>query len=109
MTRSAASPSRTTSPAASVTFSRPRPAYGVYNLTGAGAPTTWAEVARLVYELTGHDPERVTGVSTEEYFSAATGPVAPRPLNSVLDLSKLEAAGFRPETAREALERYLAA
>jgi dTDP-4-dehydrorhamnose 3,5-epimerase len=70
--------------------------YGTYNLTGAGEPMTWADVARAVFELTGHDPSRITGVSTKEYFSAATAPVAPRPLNSVLDLGRISATGFVP-------------
>ncbi|MFE1665586.1 sugar nucleotide-binding protein [Microbacterium sp. P02] len=80
---------------------------GVYNLTGAGKSTSWADVAREVFALTGHDPARVTGVSTEEYFAAAAGPVAPRPRNSVLNLEKIEAAGFSPRTASAALQDYL--
>ncbi|AZS36155.1 putative dTDP-4-dehydrorhamnose 3,5-epimerase [Microbacterium lemovicicum] len=81
--------------------------YGTYNLTGAGEPTTWADIARRVYELTGHDAERVTGVSTEEYFAGATGPVAPRPTNSVLDLGRIEDTGFAPADAAASLESYL--
>nr|WP_315268182.1 bifunctional dTDP-4-dehydrorhamnose 3,5-epimerase family protein/NAD(P)-dependent oxidoreductase [Microbacterium lemovicicum] len=81
--------------------------YGTYNLTGAGEPTTWADIARRVYELTGHDAERVTGVSTEEYFAGATGPVAPRPVNSVLDLGRIEDTGFAPADAAASLESYL--
>lgn len=80
------------------------PAYGVYNLTGDGAPTSWAQIARDVFALTGHDPARVTEVTTEEYFASATSPIAPRPRNSVLDLSKLAATGFRPAAT---LEDYL--
>lgn len=81
--------------------------YGVYNLTGGGEPQTWYDIARDVYEITGHDPARVTGVSTDEYFAAATTPVAPRPRNSVLDLGKLEATGFTPADARETLRESL--
>jgi dTDP-4-dehydrorhamnose 3,5-epimerase/reductase len=81
--------------------------YGVYNVTGAGDPTSWADVARAVYERTGHDPARVTPVSTEEYFAAATSPVAPRPRNSLLDLGKLRATGFEPRDAAESLAAYL--
>ncbi|WP_293788153.1 NAD(P)-dependent oxidoreductase, partial [uncultured Aeromicrobium sp.] len=81
--------------------------YGTYNLTGGGEPQTWVDIAREVFALTGHDPARVTGVSTEEYFAAATSPVAPRPRGSVLDLGKLEATGFTPEASTESLARYL--
>ncbi|HWT34121.1 MAG TPA: bifunctional dTDP-4-dehydrorhamnose 3,5-epimerase family protein/NAD(P)-dependent oxidoreductase [Microbacterium sp.] len=86
-----------------------RAPFGVYNLTGGGEPTSWAEVARAVFAAGGHDPARVTGVSTDEYFAAATGPVAPRPRNSLLDLTKIEATGFTPKDAAASLRAYLAA
>jgi dTDP-4-dehydrorhamnose 3,5-epimerase len=82
--------------------------YGVYNVTSEGAPTSWADLARRVFALTGHDPARVTGVSTEQYFASADGPIAPRPRNSVLDLARVEATGFVPKDADEALAEYLA-
>ncbi len=85
-----------------------RPAYGTYNLTGAGDPVSWADAARAVFAQTGHDPARVIGVSTEEYFASAQRPVAPRPRNSRLDLAKLEATGFAPADHRSALAAYLA-
>lgn len=83
--------------------------FGTYNLTGDGNPTTWAAIAREVFRLTGHDAARVTGVSTAEYFSTATAPVAPRPANSVLDLSKISATGFAPASMSESLVRFLEA
>ena len=84
-----------------------RPAPGVYNLTSAGDAVTWADVARRVYQLTGHDPSRVTGVSTEQYFASASGPIAPRPRNSELDLTRVRAAGFDPRTGDDLLREYL--
>jgi len=86
-----------------------RPAYGVYNVSGSGEPRTWAQIARRIYELTGHDPARVTPVSTDEYFATAAGPVAPRPRNSVLDLEKIQATGFAPAEADAQLAAYLRA
>ncbi|MBN9185850.1 MAG: dTDP-4-dehydrorhamnose reductase [Microbacterium sp.] len=82
---------------------------GVYNLTGSGAPASWARVAKWVFELTGNDPARVTPVSTEEYYASSTGPVAPRPRNSVLDLEKIAETGFEPRDAYAALRDYLRA
>jgi len=82
--------------------------HGVYNLTGTGDSATWADIARLVFALTGHDPARVTGVTTAEYFASAAAPVAPRPRNSVLDLGKIQDAGFAPADWGADLERYLA-
>ncbi len=81
--------------------------YGTYNVTGSGPATSWADIARRVFELTGHDPARVTGVSTDAYFASATSAVAPRPRNSVLDNQKLESTGFIPRPAEDSLARYL--
>jgi dTDP-4-dehydrorhamnose 3,5-epimerase len=82
--------------------------YGTYNVTGSGPALSWADIARRVFELTGHDPARITGVSTDAYFASATSAVAPRPRNSVLDTQKLESTGFKPEAADDSLSRYLA-
>ncbi|WP_413038350.1 dTDP-4-dehydrorhamnose reductase [Ruania zhangjianzhongii] len=81
--------------------------YGTYHVTGSGPPRTWADIARTVFSLTGHDPARVQEVSTPEYFAGATAPVAPRPANSVLDLAKIIATGYRPAAADTALAEYL--
>lgn len=82
--------------------------YGIYNLTGSGAAGSWLDVARRTFELSGHDPARVNGVSTAAYFADAAGPVAPRPANSVLDLAKIESTGFVPADADELLADYAA-
>ena len=81
--------------------------FGLYNVTGAGPVSSWAEIARRVFELTGHDPDRVTGVSTADYFATATGPVSPRPHNSALELAKIEGTGFSPAEAAVTLVEYL--
>jgi dTDP-4-dehydrorhamnose 3,5-epimerase len=81
--------------------------FGTYNVTGAGEPASWADVAALVFEARGRRPEDIRRVTTEEYF-ADTPHAAPRPRNSVLDLSKIKATGFRPRDWRLALKEYLA-
>ena len=81
---------------------------GVYNVTSDGEPQSWHDIARDVFRLTGHDPDRVTGVSTEEYFAGATSPIAPRPRNSMLSLSATIAAGASLSDATDRLRRYLA-
>lgn len=83
-----------------------RAAYGTYHCTGSGPATTWAEVARRVFELSGRDPDDVTPVSSEEY--AAGRDLAPRPRSSTMSLAKLEATGFTPRPAWDALSEYLA-
>ena len=80
--------------------------YGTYNLSNDGAPASWADIAKKVYEHAGHAASEVTGVSTEEYFKDKEG-IAPRPLQSTLDLAKIKAAGFTPRDWEEALAEYL--
>ncbi|SED88244.1 dTDP-4-dehydrorhamnose 3,5-epimerase [Arthrobacter alpinus] len=79
--------------------------YGVYNLSNDGDPQSWADIAADVYELTGHNRDSVTGISTAEYFNGKTA--APRPLQSTLNLSKIKATGYVPETAKQRLADYL--
>lgn len=79
--------------------------YGTYNISNEGPPQSWAQVAKDVFTLLGKPAERVTGISTAEYFAGRNA--APRPLNSLLDLTKIRAAGFTPAPARERLADYL--
>ena len=81
--------------------------WGTYNLSGEGEVVSWADVAKRVYELTGHSPESVTPITTEEYFAGQD--VAPRPLISTLDLSRIEATGFTPADSMQRLEDYVSA
>jgi dTDP-4-dehydrorhamnose reductase len=81
--------------------------FGTYNLTCGGEPASWAEVAATVYEALGHGRDEIGRVSTAEYFADKPG-AARRPLNSVLDLAKITATGFRPRDWRAALPAYLA-
>ncbi|RAZ31646.1 bifunctional dTDP-4-dehydrorhamnose 3,5-epimerase family protein/NAD(P)-dependent oxidoreductase [Microbacterium sp. SMR1] len=81
-------------------------AYGVHNVTSHGEPTTWYEIARDVFHIGGHDPDRVTGVSTAEYFAGSERAVAARPRNSMLRLDP--ASGLHPGLAHERLRAYLA-
>ncbi|WP_205730158.1 sugar nucleotide-binding protein [Blastococcus sp. TF02-8] len=81
--------------------------YGTYNLTGGGEPASWADVAAAVFAARGRSADDVTRVSTSEYFAGKAG-IAPRPLNSVLDLAKLQATGFVTPEWRLSLTEYLA-
>ncbi|CAH0220175.1 bifunctional dTDP-4-dehydrorhamnose 3,5-epimerase family protein/NAD(P)-dependent oxidoreductase [Microbacterium sp. Bi121] len=84
-----------------------RAPYGTYNLTGTGPARTWADIARDVYQHLGHDPARISPVTTAEYYAQATAPTAPRPSNSILDLDKITRAGFTPTDADDALGDYI--
>jgi dTDP-4-dehydrorhamnose 3,5-epimerase len=80
--------------------------FGTYNLTCAGEPASWAEVAAAVYQARGRNADDVRAVTTEEYFAEKPA-AAVRPLNSVLDLAKITGVGFRPREWRIALAEYL--
>jgi dTDP-4-dehydrorhamnose reductase / dTDP-4-dehydrorhamnose 3,5-epimerase len=45
-------------------------------------------------------------VTTAEYYAGQEG-IAPRPLSSALDLSRIEATGFTPADSMERLEAYV--
>lgn len=79
---------------------------GTYNVSNAGEPRSWAEIAQRVFERTGHDPARVTPVTTAAYFAGKDG-IAPRPEQSAMDLSRLRATGFEPEDHEAALDAYV--
>lgn len=85
---------------------RTRAPHGTYNLTNCGDPASWADVAAAVFAARGRPADDVGRTSTEEYFADKPG-TAVRPLNSVLDLSKIAAAGFAARDWREALREYL--
>ena len=82
--------------------------YGTYNLTNEGDAVSWARIAAEVFAALGHDPGRITATSTDAY-RAGHPAMAPRPVHSTLELSKIRATGFIPPDQFEALAGYLAA
>jgi dTDP-4-dehydrorhamnose reductase len=85
---------------------RNRAPYGTYNLTNSGDPVSWADVAAAVFAARGRSADDVGRTSTEAY-SADKPRAAVRPLNGVLDLSKIIATGFTPRDWRVALAEYV--
>ncbi|MFP5373033.1 MAG: SDR family oxidoreductase [Actinomycetes bacterium] len=81
--------------------------FGTYNLTNDGDPLSWADLAAAVYEARGRSGDDVRRVSTAEYFADKPGAAA-RPLNGVLDLTKITGTGYRPRNWRTALAEHLA-
>lgn len=78
---------------------------GLYNVTNAGDPTTWADLAGRVFTLAGRSADAVRPVSTADF--AAGRHVAPRPPNSVMHLGKVTAAGWDPPHQMERLRDYV--
>jgi len=79
--------------------------YGIYNLTGDGPVTSWADIARTVFVERGRSASDVTAVSTAAYGEGKV--LAPRPQHSALSLDKIRATGFQPAPAAESLRTYL--
>jgi len=82
--------------------------YGTYNATNGGDPASWADITRTIFKELGRDDLTVTDTTTAEYFKNKPG-VAPRPLLSDMDLTKLGATGFKLQDWREALHDYIQA
>ena len=78
--------------------------YGIYNITNEGPFVSWAEIAKIVFEKSGKPASDVRSISTEEYFSNKPDS-AKRPLNSTLNLTKIEKTGFTPEDWRDKLSK----
>lgn len=81
-------------------------AYGTYNLSNEGEHSSWADIAKTVYELSGKAADDITPVKTTEYFKDKPD-AAPRPLQSMLNLDKIKSTGFVPREWRQALKDYL--
>lgn len=80
--------------------------FGIYNLSNDGEPVSWADVTRTIFAEIGRDDLMVTDTSTKEYFKSKDH-VAPRPLKSYFDLSKIKAAGYSPTDWRKELHDYI--
>lgn len=80
--------------------------YGTYNVSNDGESASWAEVTREIFALAGFKDLIVTDTTTAEYFAGKTG-IAPRPLQSTLDLSKIQATGFTCRPWKDNLLEYI--
>lgn len=81
--------------------------FGTYNATNDGEPASWADITRAIFKELGREDLAVTGTTTAEYFASKTG-VAPRPLGSALDLSKIKATGLSLRDWTAELHDYIA-
>ncbi len=80
--------------------------YGTYNATNDGTPASWADITREIFAEAGYTGLVVTGTTTAEYFAGKEG-VAPRPLESEMDLSKLHTTGFKSHDWHGDLKTYV--
>lgn len=81
--------------------------FGTYNLSDGGEPASWADITREIFKDLGRDDLQVTDVTTAEYF-ADKPEASPRPLQSTMDLQKIESSGFALPDWRDGLRDYIA-
>jgi dTDP-4-dehydrorhamnose reductase len=79
---------------------------GTYNLTSSGDPVSWADIAKKTFDLLGQSSNKIKPVSTHEYYKEKEG-VAQRPLQSTLNIAKIQSTGFSPRRWDEALQDYI--
>ncbi len=80
--------------------------FGTYNVSNGGEPASWAEITREIYSAANLPDIKVTDTTTAEYFKDKPE-AAPRPLNSTLDMGKIESTGFSAPDWRSDLLDYV--
>lgn len=80
--------------------------YGTYNVTNDGTSKSWADITRDIFQIAGQDLT-VTDISTADYYAGKEG-IAPRPLLSTMDLTKIHSTGFESKDWSEDLKAYVA-
>lgn len=81
---------------------------GIYHLQNEGPAASWFDLAKAIYELSGHDSGQVRPTSAAEY-SRTVAMAAPRPRNSTFSLEKIRATGYEPTAYLVRLADYLKA
>lgn len=82
--------------------------FGTYNATNDGQPASWADVTRAIFKELGRDDLQVTNTTTQAYFTSKPN-VAPRPLESEMDLTKIKGTGLVLRDWRDDLHTYIMA
>lgn len=80
--------------------------YGVYNVTNDGESMSWAEITREIFQAAGYENLTVTDTTTQEYYAGKPG-IAPRPLQSEMDLTRLHSTGFVSRDWKDDLKEYI--
>lgn len=79
---------------------------GTYNISNSGSSASWADITREIFTIANFTELTVTDTTTEDYYTGKDG-IAPRPLQSTLDLTKLESTGFVCNDWKEDLKTYI--
>jgi dTDP-4-dehydrorhamnose 3,5-epimerase len=78
---------------------------GTYNATNSGKPASWADITREIFAESNYNLT-VTDTSTADYYAGKEG-IAPRPLNSIMELTKLQQTGFASQDWHDDLKSYI--
>ncbi len=79
--------------------------YGIYNISNDGIPASWADITREIFKISSLQ-NNVIGISTSNYYQNKDN-VALRPLKSLLDISKIQATGFKSTDWKINLSEYI--
>ncbi|HYF96891.1 MAG TPA: NAD(P)-dependent oxidoreductase [Patescibacteria group bacterium] len=79
---------------------------GTYNLSNEGDPASWADITRAIFQYLGRDDLTVSDTTTADYYASKEG-IAPRPLQSTLNLDKIKSTGFTPTDWKDELNKYI--
>jgi dTDP-4-dehydrorhamnose reductase len=79
--------------------------FGTYNVSNEGDPASWADITRETFKEAGFNLQ-VTDTTTAAYYADKVG-IAPRPLQSVLDLTKIKATGLSLHDWHDDLKHYV--
>ncbi len=80
--------------------------FGTYNISNDGDPVSWADITRTIFTELGRDDLTVADTTTAEYFAGKEG-IAPRPLQSTLELGKIKETGLVLRDWRVDLHTYI--
>jgi dTDP-4-dehydrorhamnose reductase len=80
--------------------------FGTYNVSNSGESASWAEITRTIFSKAGYQTLTVTDTTTAGYFVGKEN-IAPRPLQSTLDLQKIQDTGFTSTDWRVDLKTYI--
>jgi dTDP-4-dehydrorhamnose 3,5-epimerase len=78
---------------------------GTYNVSNSGPAASWADITRQIFKDAGYDLT-VSNTTTVDYYAGKDG-IAPRPLNSQLNLDKIQASGLTLRDWQQDLQVYV--
>jgi len=80
--------------------------FGTYNLSNDGKSVSWADITRAIFTNIKRNDLTITNISTKDYYKDKPD-IAPRPLNSTLDLTKIQSTGFVSRDWKDDLLEYV--